>query len=83
MATTQEIVINASLFKQLAFAAAVGVGMIGPGIGIGMIGGNAVQAVSRNPSAEDKIRTFMILGIAFTESLAIFALVVGMIINFV
>jgi F-type H+-transporting ATPase subunit c len=68
---------------KLAFALAVGIGMIGPGIGIGYIGGNAVSAVARNPQAEDKIRTFMILGIAFAESLAIFALVVGFIINFV
>jgi F-type H+-transporting ATPase subunit c len=69
--------------KQLAFALVVGTGMIGPGIGIGIVAGNAVSAIARNPQAEDKIRSFMILGIAFTESLAIFALVVGMIINFV
>ena len=68
--------------QNLAFALAVGIGMIGPGLGIGMIGQGAVQAVSRNPQAESKIRTIMILGIAFTESLAIFALVVGFIIKF-
>jgi F-type H+-transporting ATPase subunit c len=70
------------VYKNLAFALAVGLGMIGPGLGLGMIGGNAVQAISRNPQAESKIRTFMILGIAFTESLAIFALVVGFIIKY-
>jgi F-type H+-transporting ATPase subunit c len=68
---------------KLAFAIAVGAGMLGPGIGIGLIGGNAVSAIARNPQAEDKIRSTMILAIAFTESLAIFALVVGFIINFV
>jgi F-type H+-transporting ATPase subunit c len=68
---------------KIAFALAVGLGMIGPGIGIGLIGGNAVSSVARNPQAEDKIRTFMILGIAFTESLAIFALVVGFMIYFI
>lgn len=68
---------------KIAFAVAVGFGMIGPGIGIGIIGGNAVSAVARNPQAEEKIRTLMILGIAFAESLAIFALVVGFMINFV
>jgi F-type H+-transporting ATPase subunit c len=70
------------VYKNLAFALAVGLGMIGPGLGLGLIGGNAVQAISRNPQAESKIRTFMILGIAFTESLAIFALVVGFIIKY-
>lgn len=70
------------VYKNLAFALAVGLGMIGPGIGIGLIGQGAVQAISRNPQAESKIRTFMILGIAFTESLAIFALVIGFIIKY-
>ena len=71
------------LYKQLAFALAVGLGMLGPGIGIGMIGAAAAGAVGRNPQAEAKIRTIMILGIVFAESLAIFALVSGFIIYFV
>jgi F-type H+-transporting ATPase subunit c len=71
------------VYKQLAFALAVGLGMIGPGIGIGMVGAAAANAVGRNPQAEAKIRTFMILGIVFAESLAIFALVSGFIIYFV
>lgn len=70
------------IYKNLAFALVVGIGMIGPGLGLGIIGGNAVLAISRNPQAESKIRTFMILGIAFAESLAIFALVVGFIIKY-
>ncbi len=73
---------DANTLKNLAFAMAVGLGMIGPGIGLGLIGQGAVQAISRNPQAESKIRTFMILGIAFTESLAIFALVIGFIIKY-
>ena len=73
---------DAETFKQIAFALAVGIGMIGPGIGIGLIGGNAVSAIGRNPDAENKIRTSAILFIAFAEALAIFALVVGFVINF-
>jgi F-type H+-transporting ATPase subunit c len=69
--------------RQVAFAIAVGAGMIGPGIGIGLIGNAAVNAIGRNPQAENKIRASAILFIAFTEALAIFALVVGFIINFV
>lgn len=71
------------LLKQLSFALAIGLGVIGPGIGIGIIGGGAVQGIARNPQAADKIQSTMILAMAFAESLAIFALVVGMIINFV
>ncbi len=74
---------STELYRQLAFALVVGIGMAGGSIGIGLIGGRAVDAVGRNPQAEGKIRSFMILAIAFAESLAIFALVVGFIINFV
>ncbi|GAB4148206.1 MAG: hypothetical protein OHK0017_10780 [Patescibacteria group bacterium] len=73
---------NAEMFKDIAFALAIGLGMLGPGIGIGIVGGAAANAIGRNPSAESKIRTFMILGIVFAESLAIFALVSGFIIYF-
>jgi F-type H+-transporting ATPase subunit c len=69
--------------KQLAFALSIGLGVIGPGIGIGLIGAGAVQGIARNPQAADKIQSAMILAFAFAESLAIFALVVGFIINFV
>ncbi|MEI6729327.1 MAG: ATP synthase F0 subunit C [bacterium] len=74
---------TAETFKQLAFAIAIGAGTIGPGIGIGLIGSAGVQAIGRNPQAENKIRASAILFIAFAEALAIFALVVGFIINFV
>jgi F-type H+-transporting ATPase subunit c len=71
------------MVQLLAFAFAVGVGVTGPGIAIGMIGNGAVQGIARNPQAQDKIQTSMILAMAFAESLAIFALVVGFIIKFV
>ncbi|MBC7406189.1 MAG: hypothetical protein H7230_01815 [Candidatus Parcubacteria bacterium] len=66
--------------KLIAMALVVGLGVIGPGIGIGLIGGNALNALGRNPQAEAKIRSLMILAIAFAESLAIFALLFGFII---
>jgi F-type H+-transporting ATPase subunit c len=76
------LIMDPKTFSDIAVAVAVGAGMLGPGLGIGLIGQGAVQAVSRNPQAEGKIRTLMILSIAFTESLAIFALVIGFIIKF-
>lgn len=68
--------------KLLATALAIGLGVIGPGIGIGIVAGKAVEALGRNPEAEGTIRATMILGIAFTEGLAIFALVIALLIRF-
>ncbi len=69
--------------KSLATALAMGLGAIGPGIGIGMIGGKALEAIGRNPEASGKIQTPMILCIAFAEAVAIYALVVALIVKFV
>ncbi len=52
-----------------------GLAAIGPGIGIGIIAGNAVQAMARQPEAAGMVRTTMFLGIAFTEALALFGFV--------
>lgn len=68
--------------KMIATALAIGLGAVGPGIGIGMIGSKAVEALGRNPEAESSIRTAMILAIAFAEAVAIYALVVSLIIKF-
>ncbi|OGC83390.1 ATP synthase F0 subunit C [Candidatus Adlerbacteria bacterium RIFCSPHIGHO2_02_FULL_52_17] len=68
--------------KILGFALAVGLGVIGPGIGIGILVSKALEAIGRNPEASGTIQTTMFIGIAFTEALAIFALVVGFIIKF-
>jgi F-type H+-transporting ATPase subunit c len=67
----------------LATAIAIGIGVLGPGIGIGIIGGKAVEALGRNPEAESSIRNTMILAIVFAESLAIFALVIAFILRFI
>lgn len=68
--------------KILAMALAVGLGVIGPGIGIGVIVGKALEAIGRNPEAQGKVQATMFIGIAFTEALAIFALVIGFIVRF-
>ncbi len=68
--------------KALAMAIVVGIGVLGPGIGIGMLVGKALEAIGRNPDASGKVTTTMFIGVAFTEALAIFAVVVGFIIKF-
>ncbi len=68
--------------KAVASALAIGLGAIGPGIGIGLIGLGALEAIGRNPETENKVRTTMILAIAFAEAVAIYALVISLIIKF-
>jgi len=50
---------------------------IGPGIGIGIVVGNAITAMARQPEAAGMVRTTMFLGIAFTEALALFGFVLS------
>lgn len=69
--------------RLIGMALAAGLGVLGPGIGIGLIGGHAMDAIGRNPDASDKIVSNMILAIVFTEALGILALVVSFIIKFV
>lgn len=69
--------------RILGMAIAAGLGVLGPAIGIGLIGGKAMDAIGRNPEASDKIVSNMILAIVFTEALGILALVVSFIIKFV
>jgi F-type H+-transporting ATPase subunit c len=69
--------------QQIAMALAIGLGTIGPGLGIGLVGSKAVEAIGRNPESQSKVMTIMLLGIVFAESLSIFALVITLIIKFV
>ncbi|HEX6799987.1 MAG TPA: ATP synthase F0 subunit C [Ktedonobacterales bacterium] len=66
-----------------AAALVMGLGAVGPGIGIGLIGGLAASVIGRNPEAASTVRTIMIIGIVFAESIAIYALVIALIILFV
>jgi F-type H+-transporting ATPase subunit c len=52
-----------------------GLGAVGPGIGIGIVVGNAITAMARQPEMAGTVRTTMFLGIAFTEALALIGFV--------
>jgi len=69
--------------KVLAAGLCMGLGALGPGIGIGILGMGAMQALGRNPEARGPIMTNMILAIAFAEAVAIYALVVAVVLIFV
>ena len=73
---------NLPAVKALAAALAIAIGAIGPALAIGKLAGKAMEAIGRNPEAASKIQTAMILAIAFTEAIAIYALVVALVIKF-
>ena len=64
--------------KGLA-ALTYGLGAIGPGIGIGYLVGQSVQAMARQPEMAGNVRTTMFLGIAFAEALAL----IGFVLKFI
>ena len=69
--------------KMLAAGLCMGLGAIGPGVGIGILGYGAMQALGRNPEARGPIMTNMILAIAFAEAIGIYALIVAVLIAMV
>lgn len=67
----------------LACGIAIGLAAIGPGLGMGISAGKAVEGIARNPGASGKITMNLIIGLAIMESVVIYALVVVLIILFV
>lgn len=63
--------------SPLAKGIAIGLGAIGPGIGIGLIGKGAMEAIGRNPEAAGKVLVPMLIAAAFAEAIAIYALVIA------
>jgi F-type H+-transporting ATPase subunit c len=61
---------------------AVGLGGIGPGIGIGIAANGALQAIGRNPEAVGSIQLNLIIGAALAEAVAIYALLIALLILF-
>jgi F-type H+-transporting ATPase subunit c len=74
---------DAQGMKMLAAGLAIGLGLLGPGLGLGLIGYSAMQALGRNPEARGPILTNMILIGALAEAMGIYALVVAIILAMV
>jgi F-type H+-transporting ATPase subunit c len=74
---------DANAARLLAAGLCMGLGALGPGLGIGMIGYGALQALGRNPEAKGSIMTYMILAIVLAEAVAIYALVMGILLAMV
>ncbi|MCC6384354.1 MAG: ATP synthase F0 subunit C [Bacteroidia bacterium] len=77
------ILLQAGGLEQAYGLAAVGAGLaaIGAGIGIGRIGGSALEAIARQPEAGGDIRNNMILAAALVEGAAFFAMVIGLLVT--
>ncbi len=67
---------DAGELKDGLSAVGYGLAAIGPGIGIGTLVGQSVQAMARQPEMAGQVRTTMFLGIAFAEALALIGFVV-------
>jgi len=74
---------DTNTIKIIMTGATIAIGGACPAIAIGLITGKALEAIGRNPEAASDIRTSMILGVAFAEAIAIYALVTALIIKFV
>ena len=68
------------IFSTVAAGLAMAMATMGTGVGMGLAISKACEGIARQPEAEGKIRTTMIIGLAMIESLAIYALVVVLII---
>jgi F-type H+-transporting ATPase subunit c len=69
--------------KEIAIAITMTAAAIGPAIAIGWITSSAMNAIGRNPESAGKVQGNMILGLAFAEAIAIYALVVALVMKFV
>ena len=74
---------NAAGSKSLAAGIAIGLAAAGGGIAMGVAVGKSTEGIARQPEAESKIRTTLMLGLVFIETAIIYALLVVILIIFV
>jgi F-type H+-transporting ATPase subunit c len=74
---------DATMIKYLAVGLTGSIGLLGPALGLGLIGYGTVTALGRNPEARGAILTNMILVAALTEAVGIYALIVSIILAMV
>ena len=73
----KEVVEGVINLAPLAKSLAIGLSAIGAGLGIGMIGGKAMESIGRNPEATGKVLVPMLIASAFAEAVAIYGLVIA------
>jgi F-type H+-transporting ATPase subunit c len=80
---SMDAVASGAFMAKLGAGIGAGLAVIGAGIGIGRIGGNAMEAIARQPESVKDIQSNMIVSAALIEGVAFFALVVSFLILFV
>lgn len=63
--------------KAISLGLATGFGAIGPGIGVGYLIGKTIESVARQPELQGELRGIMFLGVALTEAITFYALLMG------
>ena len=76
----QAVEAGASLGAGLG-AIGAGIAAVGAGLGIGNIGGKAMEAIARQPEVASKVQTAMLIVAAFVEGVALFAVVVCLLVG--
>jgi F-type H+-transporting ATPase subunit c len=71
------------LGKLLGAGLSMGLGAVGPGVGLGIMIGKALESIARQPEVAGDVRTNMFIGIGVTEAVALYAFVVALILIFV
>ena len=74
---------NPASYRELGAGLAMGLGAIGPGIGLGIMIGKALESIARPPEVAGAVRPHMFIGIGVTEAVALYAFVVALILIFV
>jgi F-type H+-transporting ATPase subunit c len=69
--------------RLLGAGLAAGLGVVGPGVGMGLLFGSSIESIARQPELRGEIRLNMFIGIGIIEALALYALVVALILLFV
>lgn len=82
---TEEVTVEdgSTSAKAIASSIAIGLGALGAALGMGLAISKAVDGISRQPEAEGKIRTTLMLGLVFVETVVIYALIVSILVIFV
>ncbi len=78
-----ELFMEVEAMRLLMVGLTIMIGGIAPALSIGFLAAKGLEAIGRNPEAANQVQTNMILGMAFTEAIAVYALVVALIIKFV
>lgn len=74
---------GATIGKAIGASIVVGLAALGGGIGMGLSIAKSNEGISRQPESSDKIRTLLMLGLVFIETVVIYALIVAILIIFV